>query len=313
LQKKSFSGSVLARSLVLSSISMLLFCLGFFVLPFGVAAIIFSPTPMALLGAREGKIMMTWGILGVVMGLAIGFSPMFALSFLLGHGLLCFGLTLPLGKLEKGSESLLFCIIISIASKMLFVAVIVVLTGNNPFTMDLDAMQNLYPGILRGLSQEDLSRMAENIRYMAPFFIITYSMLDSFVNYKLCESLQRGRDVKFAPLPLFSEWRFPVSFVYVFVFAFVLPFIVVDNDAQLWTMVQLNLKFIVLFFFFLQGLSFAWWGLGKLAERRPFILSPPLRAMLICLLVMPVFHMWIIALGLCDMCFDLRNKKLKRV
>ena len=312
MQKKSLSGSVLARSLILSSISMLLFCLGFFMLPLGVAAMIFSPTPLALLGAREGKAMMTWGILGVALGLAIGFSPMFALSFLLGHGLLCFGLTLPLGKLEKGSESLLFCIIVSIASKLLFVAVSVALTGYNPFAADPNAIQNMHPGMLRGFSQEQLGQMMNTWALLSPFILIMYSTLDSFVNYKLCEALQRKHDVKFAPLPAFGEWRFPVSFVYVFVFAAVIPFIVEDSEAQLWRMIRLNLTFIVNFFFMLQGLSFVWWGVGKFMENRPSLLLPPLRVLLICLLVMPVFSLWMTALGLCDICFDLRSKKLKR-
>ena len=311
MQKNSFSGLVLARSLILSSISMLLFCAGFFTLPLGVAAMIFSPVPLALLGAREGKVLMTWGIFGVALGLTIGFSPMFALSFLLGHGLLCFGLALPLGKLEKGSESLLFCIIVSIASKLLFVAVSVALTGYNPYAIDPAAVQNMHPGMLRGLSQEQLNHAVNTIVLMFPFFIIVYSMLDSFVNYKLCEALQRRHEVKFPPLPPFGEWRFPISFLYVFVFAFVLPLIVEDNETQLWRMLELNLKFIVNLFFMLQGLSLVWWMSGKLTENHSFLLLP-LRVMLIGLLVMPVFSTWMTALGLLDMCFDLRSKKLKR-
>jgi len=296
---------------------MLLFCLGFLLLPLGVVALVLSPTPLALLGVRENKFLMTWGILGATLTLSIIFSPWFALSFLLGYGFLCFGLTLPLGKLEKGSESLLFCVVVSIISKLLFVVASVALTGNNPYAVDLNMLQSMYGGMHSGEqegahSREQVAQAVELVPYMFPFFIIVYSMFDSFLNYKLCEILQRKHDVKFPSLPPFGEWRFPTSLLYVLVFAFVLPFIVEDNNSRLWTMLEYNLKFIINIFFFLQGLALTWWGLSKLAAYRPFPLSLPLRIIIIGLLSMPVLNTWVVAIGLCDMCFDLRNKKIKR-
>ena len=282
MQKKIFSGQALVRCLIFSSTSMLLFCLGFFMLPVGIVALILSPTPLALLGARENKVLMTWGILGAALTLSIIFGSWFALAFLLGYGLLCFGLTLPLGKLEKGSESLLFCIVISIVSKLLFVGASVALTGVNPYSVDLNMLQNMYAGMLSGEqggahSREQVARAMELIPYMFPFFIIMYSMFDSFLNYKLCEILQRKHDVKFPPLPPFGDWRFPTSLLYVLVFAFVLPFIVDDNNSRLWIMLEYNLKFIVNIFFFLQGMALIWWGLAKFAAIRAFPLPLPLR------------------------------------
>jgi hypothetical protein len=112
--------------------------------PLGIAALVFSPTPIALMGARENKNWMTLGLLSATIALWLVFDAWFALSFLLGHGLLCYGLTLPLGKLEKGSESLLFCAVTSIISKVLFVAVSVTISGNNPFKVDLAALRNMF-------------------------------------------------------------------------------------------------------------------------------------------------------------------------
>ena len=323
MQKKIFSRQALVRCLIFSSTSMLLFCLGFFMLPrgmvplvaLGILALALSPTPLALLGARENKILMTLGILWASLALGMFFGLWLALAFLLGYGFLCFGLTLPLGKLEKGSESLLFCIGISIISKLLFVASSVALTGTNPYALDMNMLQNMYSGMLSGeqggvRSREQLAQTIELVPYMFPFFIIMYSMVDSFLNYKSCEILQRKHDVKFPPLPPFGEWRFPSSFIYVFVFAFVLPFIMGDNNSRLWIMLEYNLKFIINIFFFLQGMSLVWWFFSKLAASRFFPL--PLRIILVGLLSMPIFTMWVIALGLCDICFDLRNRKLKR-
>ena len=316
MQKKFFSIPSLVRCLILSSASMLLFCLGFFMPPLGMAAMVFSPTPMALLGARENNAWMSLGLLGAALTLWIVLGLWFALSFLLGYGLLCFGLTLTLGKLEKGSESLLFCIVMSIISKVLFVAGSVALGGSNPFEIDPGILNNLYAGVLgkggeeTARLQESLAQAAALVPYMFPFFIIVYSMFDSFINYRLCETLQRKHDVKFPPLPPFGEWRFPASLLYGLLFAFVLPFFVKGSDWHLWIMLEYNLKFIVNVFFFLQGLALVWWWFAKYAANHSFPLL--LRVMLIGFLSMPILNTWIAALGLGDICLDFRTKKMKR-
>jgi len=299
---------------------MLLFCLGFFMPPLGIAALVFSPTPMALLGVRENKTLMTLGLLSVTLTLGLVFDSGFALSFLLGYGLLCFGLTLPLGRLEKGSESLLFCVLMSIVSKLLFVMVNMTLRKSHPFEIDLNALRNMlysmYAGMMskggqEALNLEDsLSQVVALIPYMLPFFVIMYSMFDSFLNYRLCEVLQRKREVKFPPLPPFGEWRFPTSLLYVVVFAFVLPFLVEGDDWQVWIMLEYNLKFLINIFFFLQGMALVWWWFSKYAARRSFPL--PLRIVLIGFLSMPILNTWVVALGFGDICIDFRTKKIKR-
>jgi uncharacterized protein YybS (DUF2232 family) len=275
---------------------------------------------MALLGVRENKTWMTLGLLGATLTISPVFGSGFALTFLLGYGLLSYGLTLPLGKIEKGSESLLFCIVASIISKVLFVAVNVALRGSNPFEVDLNALSNMLHNMYAGMLskggqeaaslQESLDQAVALVPYMLPFFIILYSMFDSFINYRLCEALQRRREVTFPPLPPFGEWRFPKSLIYVLVFAFLLPFLVEGNDWSLWTMMEYNLKFIVNILFFLQGLALVWWGLSKYAANHFFPL--PLRIVLIGFLSMPVMNTWIAALGFGDLCIDFRTKKIKR-
>jgi len=165
---------------------------------------------MALLGVRENKTWMTLGLLNVTLALWLVFDAWFALSFL-GYCLLCFGLTLPLGKLEKGSESLLFCAVTSIISKVLFLAASVALGGGNPFEIDQAALRKMLDSMYRGQEaahlQESLTQAVELVPHMLPFFLIVYSMFDSFINYRLCEALQRRREgeVKFPPLPAFGD------------------------------------------------------------------------------------------------------------
>jgi uncharacterized protein YybS (DUF2232 family) len=300
----------------LSFLSGLLFCGGFFVpAPLGTAGLLFCPAPLALLGARENNRWMTVGLAAVSMFLALFFGPLFCLYFLLGEGLLCFGLSLPLGKLEKGSESLLFCTGISIASKVVFFTVMVALTGKNPFIPDLEALNAAFSRVsMTALSrggdaaslEDSLKQMLAIAPYMLPSLVLLSSMLDSFLNYKLCEFFQRGRPRAFPALPPLGEWRFSKSILGACLFAFALPLLVETDNWPLGAMLEFNLKFLVNVFFFLQGFSLVWWWLSK---RKVHLV---LRLLAAVSLLFPLLGIWSVALGVGDLCFDFRTRTLKR-
>ncbi|MDR2175630.1 MAG: YybS family protein [Synergistaceae bacterium] len=300
----------------MSSLSALLFCSGSLVSsPIGTAALLFCPTPLALLGARESNRWMAAGLIGISAFLSLFFGPMFCFYFLMGEGILCFGLSLPLGKLEKGSESLLFCTAVSILSKVVFFTVMVNLTGKNPFVPDLEALNAalsrmsgtmLSQGRDAAFLEDSLKQMASLAPYMLPSLILLSSMFDSFFNYKLCEFLQRGRPRAFPALPPLGEWRFPKSLLWAFLFAFALPLLADTNDWPLGAMLEFNMKFLVNVFFFLQGFSLVWWWLLK---RKVHLF---LRLLAAGALFFPLLGVWSVALGVGDLCLDLRTRTLKR-
>jgi uncharacterized protein YybS (DUF2232 family) len=277
-------------------------------------AFLFSPTPLALLGVRESKAWMTAGLLGASAILFLLFGPWFFLYFLLFKGFLCFGLTLPLGKVKSGGESLLFCTGISIVSKMIFVALIFALTGHNPFLLDPNALRTLLAHMYtEGLNpgspntivlDKSMEQAVELLPYMLPSLILLSSMLDSFLNYRLCETLQRNRLVTLPALPPFGQWRFPKSLLWTLMFAFALPFLV--EEGLLLRMLEANLKFLVSVFFFFQGISLVWWWLSQRAVH--FLL----RVLIVMLLFLPILGMWAIVLGIGDICLDFRTKKIRR-
>jgi uncharacterized protein YybS (DUF2232 family) len=133
-------------------------------------------------------------------------------------------------------------------------------------------------------------------------------MFDSYINYRLCEVLQRKHKVTFPPLPSFGDWRFPKSLLWMLAFALALPFLAEGDDWRLWPMLEYNLKFIVSVFFFLQGLSLVWWGLSKEGVNRFFPL--PLRVALIIFLSIPLYTL-VAALGFGDICLDFRTRRIK--
>lgn len=316
-QKTFISKTSLFRCLTLSLMSALLYGAGAFVPLFGAAALLFSPTPLALLGVREN---IKWMIPGLTIAgavLFLLFGPWFVLYFLVGEGILCFGLALPPGRVKKGSEALFFCTTVSIVSKMLFMGLVVVLTGSNPFVLRADALQGMMMQMYSGMwgqgagdataFKESMEQIVALAPYMLPSLIVMSSMLDSFLNYRLCEALQRKRSVVFPPLPSFEKWIFPKSILWALLLAFILPLTVEENAGPVWAMLELNLKFLVNVFFFLQGLSLVWWWLSK---RGVHIL---LRILITLLLTLPILGMWVIALGAGDICLDFRKRKPKKV
>ena len=141
---------------------------------------------------------------------------------------------------------------------------------------------------------------------MLPSVILLSSIFDSFLNYRLCETLQRRRaETLFLTLPPFGEWRFPKSLLWSLACAFLLPFFTGDQGWILWSMLEVNLKFLVLVFFFLQGISLVWWWLSRRAAH--FLL----RVLVVALL--SVLGPWVAALGVGDLCFDFRARKMKKI
>jgi uncharacterized protein YybS (DUF2232 family) len=297
-------------------LSALLFCAGSLLAPpAGTLALLFCPTPLALLGAKENNRWMAAGLAGIAALLSLFFGPLFCFYFLMGEGTLCFGLSLPLGRVQKGSESLFFCTAVSILSKIVFFSVMLLLTGRNPFVPDVEALNAVFSRMSAATPgqggdgaflEESLRQMASLAPYMLPSLILLSSMFDSFLNYKLCEFIQRGHQRAFPALPPLGEWRFPRSLLWAFLFAFTLPLLIETDGWPLGTMLELNLKFLVNVFFFLQGLSLVWWWLLK---RKVHLF---LRLLAAGALFFPLLGVWSVALGVGDLCLDLRARTLKK-
>ncbi|MDR2523824.1 MAG: YybS family protein [Synergistaceae bacterium] len=313
--QKTFQASFF-RCLFLSSMSMLLFCAGSFAPPLGTTAFLFSPTPLALLGARENKTWMAAGLMGSALLLGLVFGPWVFVYFLLDEGFLCFGLTIPLNKTKSGSESLVCCTLLSVFSKVFFVALNAGLGRLHPLMVDPGSLQRFLirmnasavsqGGREAALLYESVEQAVRFIPHMLPSVILLSSMLDSFLNYRLCETLQRRRtETLFPALPPFGEWRFPKSLLWSLACAFLLPFFTGDGGWVLWSMLEVNLKFLVLVFFFLQGISLVWWWLSR---RAAHVL---LRVLVVALL--SVLGPWVAALGVGDLCFDFRARKMKKI
>jgi uncharacterized protein YybS (DUF2232 family) len=195
--------------------------------------------------------------------------------------------------------------------------VMVAWTGQNPFIPNTEALNALFSqmsaamlsqggGTDAAFLENSLKQMVSFVPYMLPSLILLSSMFDSFLNYKLCGFLQRGQPRAFPALPPLGEWRFPKSLLWAFLFAFALPLLVETDGWPLGTMLEFNLKFLVNVFFFLQGLSLVWWWLLK---RKVHLF---LRLLIAGALFFPLLGVWSVALGVGDICLDLRTRTWKK-
>lgn len=302
--------------LILHSLaSLLLFYSGYFLPIGGMFVLLFSPSPLALLGIRSGHRLMLAGILLTSFGLFF-FDLWLALYFFIGQGLLCIGLVYPHNKVKNGSEALLLCTIISTVSKIIFLAIAIGFTGQNPFMPDQltmrEVLNQMYASMLAqgggdaASLKESIEQIVAFLPYMLPTVILFSSMLDSFVNYKLCGYLLKKSQITFLPLSPLGEWHFPKSLIWALCLAFILPFLTGESESPLWFMLETNLKFLVSVFFFLQGISVAWWWMARRQLKMIF------KVILVILLSLPFFAMWVTALGLGDMAFELRTRLEKR-
>ncbi|MDR1740756.1 MAG: YybS family protein [Synergistaceae bacterium] len=302
-------------------LSALFFCAGSFSAVLGAVALMLCPAPLAFVGVKDGLYWMSACLAATSAIVLMLFGPEVLVYFFLGEGMLCYGLVLPPMKplsLSRGSDCLSVCTAVSLLSKLLFLGAAVYITGTNPFTEQIKHFIDIYSTGAAGTdAAKAIEEMAAIVPRMLPSLLVLSSVLDSFVNYKVCERITaRGggkNRVNFPSLPPFTSWRFSKSLVWAFLLAYVLPFLsetgagdMPADLALLCDIISINLKIIISVLFFIQGMSFVWWALCKKSAHIA------IRIMLMALLFFPLFGGWVVALGLCDACFDLRETLSKR-
>mgnify|MGYP000854175971 FL=1 len=303
----------LARMLFFALVAALLFSAGLFVPILGFWCLLMSPLPLALLGMREGLRWQTTGTALAGGAILLTSGPFSALYFLIGQGPLAYALSLsPRGR-GTGAEALLLCSGVSVVSKLALLGVFLALTGQNPLMPDPEQVRLLLTRLYAELPLEGEQTLAIRdaveeavalFPYMLPPLVLISSVLDAFINYRLGVFYQRGRVSVPSALPPFSEWRFSRTLLPAMFLAFFMELF--TSDWVPGAMFAMNLKLVLGFFFFLQGLSLLWWWF---AWRRVGLFW---RCLALAVLALPLLWIWLVVLGVGDMLFDLRRRASER-
>lgn len=238
--------------------------------------------------------------------------------FLLGYGSLAGALLFSaFRKRWSGSESLVFCVLVSTLSKIILLGSFVFLTGHNPFVPDSEQMFGILMQFYSQLplSNEQLEALKAAMReiafffpYMMPALVLLSSLLDAFINYVF--SCFLGARFAFArrlaPLPDLASWRFSKTLLPAVLLAFLIGAFWTTEQWFYGVIFAANLKLVVNVLFYFQGFSLVVWWMRR-RRWRAFG-----RALVTALMLMPMLWIWSVFLGIADMALDFRERVQKK-
>jgi uncharacterized protein YybS (DUF2232 family) len=310
----------LVESALLAGFAVVLFLAAHFLPLIGAAFSLLAPAPLVILGLRHDLKKASLG-LGVSTLLVAAFlGPLSALFFLLGFGVLGIGLGFLARRCKKGVEVLLYGILVSLGSKLLLMVIAGHVTGINPFQLDGAEIQSMIDRIFQfyestGMSRESLvavrEQFAESIRMLPVIFPTILTMaaaLDCYLSYTISGFvLKRIGGNPLPPLPPFSRWRFPKSVFGALVVSILLTlFGAQGGDWNFALRAGTNLRLLVNFIFFFQGLSLIWFFFSE-GVKIPF--GRVLRTVVIIATVLvPLFSTIAVMAGIGDMWLDFRKR-----
>lgn len=278
-----------------------------------------SPLPLAVIGCRRGFARMyTASVFAAVLLMlpllpGLPMHPMLVMYFLIGYVPPAFAIVFSAKLRIKSDMSLLMCVCVSIAAKVVMMIVFWLLTGRNFMLPDTEQFRMMLDGVYAAQSPDasNASAVRDAVRtmmylmpYMIPSILMIMSGLESVFCYVLCERMQRGRkgELSLLPLPSHLNWRFSQSLLPALLLSFCLGIIFNADEWMDAAMFSVNLKLLLNILLFIQGMSVIFWwtnkrGFGRGAKTAVFIL-----------MLIPLMWVWVILLGVTDMAFDVRSR-----
>ncbi|EHM10269.1 putative membrane protein [Thermanaerovibrio velox DSM 12556] len=307
----------LVESALLSALGAALFLASNFIPVAGAFITLLCPAPLVILGLRHSlkNAVLGMSVASLVSVLFLGVQG--GLFFFLGFGVLGIGLGALAKGNRRGLEILFYGILISLVSKLALVAVMVKLTGVNPFSLgDPAQMEEIVDRVFRfyashGMDRKSLEQVKAQLMQtfrmlpdMFPALITMASALDTYLSYTVTRVVARRVSMgALPPLPEFSRWRFPRSVLWAFLFSVVLSVAAGSEGGGVLAQGALNLRIILQMLFFLQGVAVIWYFLRRRG------ISRGLRFLLVALLVLvPLLSGGAIMVGLLDIWWDFRTR-----
>lgn len=286
---------------------------GSFLPVIGFACLLLAPLPLAVLGSLEGHRPMSIAELMIEVTLFIAVSPMWAVYFLIG----CAPMSAVMFMLSRkdfrasknytGAESLLVCSGVSIAAKLILVAVFYFMTGRSILMPDASQMESVMSELYANQPalHETVRHVLAIFPYLMPSMLCIYAGAEVFVNYSAhCSVMKRYPKCEnsLPELPAFSSWRFPVSLMIVSALSLVAGYFINIDDWFDGAIFVTNLQMVLNVFMFIHGLAFAFWLMEGFRLRRGT------KVIICCILAVPFFWMWLIVMGMSDMLLNLRDR-----
>ena len=162
-----------------------------------------------------------------------------------------------------------------------------------------------------GVNQAELNEARKQIEpvmqlmsFLMPTIIILISLINTVACYLTSKWIFQKLRFQFVePMPKFSEWRFPIFFLYLAAFAILGSYWGSTREWNLIYIVSINSTFLSLAVGFLQGLSVLSFAADK------YNVSKFVRRVIFLMIIFSGLFMQIVSfIGLFDMIFDYRKK-----
>jgi len=271
---------------ILAAVMVVLGLVGLYVPFLGVAAILLWSLPAIVLVVRHG---LRWGVMSVVVAtalLAMLIEPMVALRLALAFGPM--GLVLGFGYRAgwSGVRLVITAIIASILAKMAGLALLFFLTGVEPFSGQLEAMEKSFDQAVAmyesmGLSEAQieqahttLTQNLELIRLLLPLVVVMMGLTDTILNYYVAGKVLGRLGNPVPVLPPFAEWRMSGAFLYLFALSILGIYWGQTREIPLLYQASVNFNMVAMMAGLVEGLSLYvfltrrlnWNGFMKLAK-----------------------------------------------
>lgn len=303
-------------------LSVLLFGAGLDVAFLSPLIILAAPVPLMILTCRGG---VRDGAMGALFGGLLVYTLMGSVSAFMyscEFGLLGFLMGVLMLRVKNGADYMFAAIALSIAVKMLLMAVFTLSVGHNPFVITPEAASGLLAGVGSTLaagglkvSPESLKQygdaMVSTVELMMPSMLVLFGASDSIVSFWAVRSFLKrgGYEGKLPALPPFGVWRFPKNIFWALLAALILDMASkAFPEEGLYKMLSVNLMEVLRGVFLVQGLSLLWYFMSSrgLHKWLKIVLT------LVCALFAPVSYI-LSMLGIFDIWYDLRRRiKLRR-
>lgn len=303
---------------LLTAISVILGLSATYLPVFGIAIEFFCAVPFVILTARQGA---TKGLTALIVSfflLAMFMGPILAARIALTLNICGVILGWCIRENFSTVKSFLSTFIASIFAQTVAILFLMVAMGINFTESELSMLKESFDESFRlyesmGVSSADIALMRQQVQpiielvsYLMPIIVILMALTNTVTCYLASKWIFKKLRFKFVEsFPKFSEWRFPIFFMYLAAFSALGLYWGSSRDLNSLYVVSINSIIFALGVGLLQGLSV----LSFLADK--YKISKFVRRLIFLVIILNGLFMQIVAFtGLLDMIFDYRKKML---
>lgn len=308
------STRALTEGAIIAAITVSLGVLSYYI-PFLTLLMYIWPIPIIILGKRHGIAVSI--ISTITAALVLGFLTPFtyAIQLVIMYGLLGIVLGYAFQKDMSVGKTVLLGYIVALVSTVLLLQFYRLITGVNiidelaqMMKFSLEEITKIYQqsGMDQNLIEETVTQMKNTLKtvlQIVPILLLIIPFMVTIINIWISEKILKKLGYQVKEIPPFWDWQLPNHMIFGLFLMFLIVALGQHFKIAKIDMVYLNLVYLIIFVFFLQGLAV----ISNFFHKKK--LSKPLWIIgFLLIFLIPLVHIFVQFLGLFDTIFHFRNK-----